>query len=436
MEIFSRAQEQVAGPDGTRKSRWAIIRNSYGELRSTTQKTWLDWFPPSHFGDIRRGSGPDTHFLKYNDVELEVLFLALDRPDDSRKLLSLEISGAWINEAREVAQEIIMSAMGRVGRYPSKRDGGCLHPCVILDSNPPNTQHWWYKLFEIDKPDNMAIFKQPSGLSPEAENLENLPDNYYQNMMAGMDELSIRAHVHGEYSFLRSGKPVYPSFKHSQHVATQELKPIPLQPITVGIDVGRFPAAVFLQQTYSGQVMVLSEIVGEDISGQTLADLIKQHVNQRYLHLPMEYFADPAFTHRSQTTDDSVSDVLFAAGLTVFGASSNSVEVRIDSVRNLLSKLDTGGNPKLLIDPRCERLIEAMTGGYHYKVEAVSGGRVAEKPNKNEHSHVADALQYGILGMGLDSRFENIGQLHRKPKVTGITARDSGHRRVGWRLEP
>jgi hypothetical protein len=40
MEIFSRAIDQKKSPDGIRRTRWAIVRNSYGELRSTIQKTW------------------------------------------------------------------------------------------------------------------------------------------------------------------------------------------------------------------------------------------------------------------------------------------------------------------------------------------------------------------------------------------------------------
>ena len=42
LEILRRAKMQVPGPDGIRRSRWAIIRNSYPELKSTTLKTWAD----------------------------------------------------------------------------------------------------------------------------------------------------------------------------------------------------------------------------------------------------------------------------------------------------------------------------------------------------------------------------------------------------------
>lgn len=43
-EILSRALEQKPSPDGIRRSRWAICRNTYPELKSTTIKTWMDWY--------------------------------------------------------------------------------------------------------------------------------------------------------------------------------------------------------------------------------------------------------------------------------------------------------------------------------------------------------------------------------------------------------
>ena len=43
LEIFKRSAEQEAGEDGIKRSRWAIIRNTYPELKATTIKTWQQW---------------------------------------------------------------------------------------------------------------------------------------------------------------------------------------------------------------------------------------------------------------------------------------------------------------------------------------------------------------------------------------------------------
>jgi hypothetical protein len=40
--------------------------------------------------------------LGIKNAEIELLFRALDRPDHIRNLLSLDLTGAWVNEAQEV----------------------------------------------------------------------------------------------------------------------------------------------------------------------------------------------------------------------------------------------------------------------------------------------------------------------------------------------
>src|SRR3990167_10406322 len=183
MEILKRSVEQQPGPDGVRRTRWAIIRNTYPELKSTTIKTWNFWIPTS-WGKMNFGS-PITHRLKTPTLDIEILFLALDQPDDSKKLLSLEITGAWVNEARQIDKAVIDALTARVGRYPAKLDGGATWSGIIMDTNPPDDQSWWYSAAEIEKPDGWEFFRQPGGLTPEAENIENLPENYYDRQIAG-----------------------------------------------------------------------------------------------------------------------------------------------------------------------------------------------------------------------------------------------------------
>ncbi len=52
IEVMRRALEQKKGPDGKRKSRWAVIRNTNPQLKTTTIKTWLDWFEEEHWGNF------------------------------------------------------------------------------------------------------------------------------------------------------------------------------------------------------------------------------------------------------------------------------------------------------------------------------------------------------------------------------------------------
>ena len=55
----------------------------------------------------------------------------------------MELTGVWINEAREIPKSIIDACTMRVGRYPSMREGGASWSGVIADTNAPEEDHWW-----------------------------------------------------------------------------------------------------------------------------------------------------------------------------------------------------------------------------------------------------------------------------------------------------
>ena len=85
MEIMRRSINQQPNQQGVRKSRWAVIRNTNPQLKTTTIKTWRDWFGD----DLGRfvWSPPYTHNVCFalgdkTTVELEVIFLALDKQND------------------------------------------------------------------------------------------------------------------------------------------------------------------------------------------------------------------------------------------------------------------------------------------------------------------------------------------------------------------
>ncbi len=91
MEILMRAIRQQPDDQGRRKSRWAIVRNTYPELKTTTIKTWQSWVPNEIAPIVYSMPINCTFQQKMADgttVELEVYFLALDAPEDVSKLLS------------------------------------------------------------------------------------------------------------------------------------------------------------------------------------------------------------------------------------------------------------------------------------------------------------------------------------------------------------
>jgi hypothetical protein len=51
--------------------------------------------------------------------------------------------------------------------------------------------------------------------------------------------------------------------------------------------------------------------------------------------------------------------------------------------------------PGIIVDPSCVGYIEAMAGGYRFKK---TGDAYSPIPEKNDHSHIAEADQYANLG--------------------------------------
>ena len=195
-ELFRRALQQRPGPDGIRRTRFAVIRNTYGQLRDTARKTFEQWIVPG-LGIWREQEF--TFNLKHGNTESEILFRALDRPEDVKKLLSLELTGAYVNEAREIPQDVFNVLQTRVGRYPSVKDGGATWFGIWMDTNPWHQGHWGYELFSQRRPEGFEVFEQPDGLSEAAENVENLPQGYYGRLCAGKDSEWVDEYVRGLY---------------------------------------------------------------------------------------------------------------------------------------------------------------------------------------------------------------------------------------------
>jgi hypothetical protein len=395
-DIIRRAHEQVPGPDGIRRSRCAIVRNSYIQLRDTTIRTFHDWFPPKLFGEYRVTD--HTYIItKFPGVHLEVLFRALDRPDQVSNLLSLEVTSAWFNEAREIPRTIIEAMDARIGRYPSKRDGGPSWYGIIMDTNPPDEDSYLYKMFEKVRPANWQIFKQPSGLSAHAENTKHLPKNYYQNLAVGKDEMYVRIYIHGQYGYLVSGKPVFQSFSDNIHVAPHQLEPIKGLDVLLGFDFGLQPAVAIGQITPLGQLRILDELVSDGMGlRQFCENQLIPLLRNKYFGMNVAGYGDPSGTSRMPTDESTCFEVLQGpdVGLrNVVPAPTNAILPRVSAVETFLNKMYKG-EPGFLLSPNCHYLRKALNGGYHYEKDPKSMGEEFKvMPVKNFSSHIADALQ-------------------------------------------
>lgn len=422
-DLAQRGVAQAPGPDGVRRSRWVVIRNTNRQLEDSTIRTFLQWFPPHIHGTWLPSKANYTiKSLKAGANEpaadIEFQFRALDRPDQVGNLLSTEYTGGWINEGREVPWAVYDALIGRVGRYPAMRDGGPSWYGLIADTNPPDTESDWYSFFE-DKDhaeavallskalvarglpavsvDNYAqCFKQPSGLGPLAENLPNLPPGYYERQLPGKSEDWIKVYLRGEYGFTVDGKPVWPEYEDSIHCPADERKwprTIAGVPVYRSWDFGITPAVVFSQITPDGQWIVVDEMVATDMQFDQFSDEVTEHSARNFAKSSFEDYGDIAGKQRAAAASRTCFEIAWAKGIQMQEA-PQAVRLRIEATAKPMRTL-RGDKPQFVLHPRCKRLRRALMGGYHFRRIHVSGERYSPEPEKNVYSHVADALGYG-----------------------------------------
>ena len=407
--------------NGRRRARALIIRNTSGELYSTTLQSWLSWF--SGLGDIYKRQKPLlTYEHHFNDgkgiVELELIFLAMDREDDIRKMKSLEVTFAYINELSEVPQGVLSHLKGRLnGRYPSKQF--CDEPYwtgIFADTNPPDTDHWLYKTFELNCPDNYRIFHQPPGLvknsddqwvrNPQCDNYVNLRPDYYELLAGGQTNEFVNVYCLGQYGSVGMGKKVYPEFNSDVH-ARETVDALQGEPLYIGWDGGLTPACVVVQFTPRGQLLVLKEYTAENMGVRTFAESVVLPGLQRdFPYCPKIGLsrADPSGVRRDEIMAEfSFIGELNSLGIETTPANTNAIDMRINAVRYFLNRM-VDGKPGFLISKQgCPTLYKGFTKDYVFKRIAIAGEeRYRNEPDKNMSSHPHDALQYIALEFSAD----------------------------------
>lgn len=410
-EMFRRSCEQEKAPDGFRYTRFAIVRQTLKQLKDTVLKDIVDWLQ----GIAQFKVSDNTIYVQIGDVRSEWLLIPLDDPADQRRLLSMQLTGAWLSESIEMDVNIISPLAGRCGRFPRGVQGAPTWFGLIADTNMPSEGSPWHK-FMTEPPEDWQMFIQPGGLEDTAENLNWLTQTtetlklaldhparlaqgrtYYERFVRSNAADWCKRYVHAQFGDDPSGTAVFrESFKSSFHVV-DNLEPIPGYPLIVGQDFGRDPCSIICQMDHRGRLLVLQEVLAEDIGLQnhTERSLRPALMHERYLNRPVVLIGDPAGKSKSTEYEETSFDLLKRMGFMAYPAPSNDIDRRLRAVEALLLAQRDGG-PAILFDrDRCPELVRAMSGGYRYAKNR--SGLRRPKPDKNQYSHVADALQYAAL---------------------------------------
>lgn len=402
MELLRRAFEQAPDPKtGKRRTRFVIVRNTLPQLKTTSMKTVQELLR----GIARYEAQANTFWIEINDVESEWIMLPLDTPENVQRLLSLDLTGGWLSELRELPAQILLDVLSRCGRYPSMMNGGPSWYGVIAETNSFSEDSEWNDILENKNlmgkslPSTWGYWVQPGARDPEAENRENLVPGYYEDLIESNSPDWVEQYIDNKISPSLSGEAVFRnSFNRKFHVAKNDLLPVPGTLIVIGMDFGRNPSAVITQIDPRGRLIVLDEATGEGMGvEQFVTTKLRPLLAQpKYARLPVGVVGDPSGVARSQIGEESVFAALKRMGFASQPAQTNAIDPRLRAVEKwLLQARDAG--PAFLISSHCTTLIAAMASRYRYARQ--KDGELKPLPEKSHPwSDIADALQYGVLG--------------------------------------
>lgn len=433
VDVLAYACAQAPAPDGVRYSRVGVIRAAYPELQATTRRSLIEVLPDD-YGTIALSGAPirGFYYIPLQDgtkVHLELELISLKDRSDEFRIRSMNWTFAWMNEANGCSAEVLTMVTSRIGRYPSQDLGGVSWGGVIMDFNQPEPGSWLDVFMKNPEP-NWAVFRQPPAafkhtdeqgrvsytINPDAENLRNLgsrtdgadstltPEEqgmqYYKNQIDALQKTGRYDIIDNQYCMLDvpvvDGQPVYTNFRVQRHVSSENLVPATFEPIIVGIDQsGLHPAAVIVQNQMS-KWCVLDEIYA---SGEGFEDFLQGMLipllRSKYPHNPVVAAIDPS-NQRDSILAITPEQMLENFGIKTECRYTNNPKARIVTVEHMLN-LETGG---ILVDKSCELLIRGFLSEYRYRrlrATGTIGAVYTPTPEKNDASHLHDALQYACL---------------------------------------
>ena len=415
--VYVSAREPVC-KDGWRRFRVFFVRDTYRNLYRSLIPSWWQHFPKDYPGSSWDGGTerPARHVLRWaqpdcEGLEFDARFIAIGSETVEQFLKGTEANMIVTDELPQIPEEHFLAMLQRVGRWPPKRllPGDSIpHKGVIGAMNPVDVSHWTYRFLVENRPPNVEFYQQPSGLSPAAENVANLPGGrrYYEDMARTLPEWRVRRDVHGLWGPAMDGMAIYGEYRDDFHCAREPLE-VADAPIHIGLDQGiTAPAAVFVQRLPDLQVRVVGEVAPGRCGARAFGRHVRAWLDEHARGLPVaQVVCDPAGLFGAVREDGEMAwaeTVSHELGEPIVPASTQEIQARHDAVRAWLTAgLTEQGRPAFLISPTCKLLRAGFISRYRWKTfQQGTMTRVMQKPDKSDPScDVHDALQYVALEM-------------------------------------
>jgi hypothetical protein len=412
-----------------------VLRDDYRQLWRSTIPSWQQHFPAEE-GWSGAVNAPARHRIIFpmddgTAVEFTAEFVALGDNDIEEFMRGYQPTSFFLNEIDTLHPDVRKHAGFRVGRFPPRSEVELDWYGITGDCNAPIIDGEFYNSVFIGRPAGTELYRLPGGLDPGAENLQNLPEGYYERQIRSIaDPYLVRRMVHNQPSPSRSGKPVHDDFNDFLHVAPADIAPVAGLPLMVGYDAGLDPAAAIGQKLGNGRWNIIDELVSPHGTGAVhFARLVNEFLLERYpqwhsipllpqlgIHLAdpamhlrpgnIRAWCDPAATYGGDTNSAAEADrtwcelVAYHTGIRISPAPTNNTTERRAGLQRVLT-LMPDGKPAFALSPRCKMIRAGLAGQFRYRrMQIAREERYADEVDKNVHSHVCEALEYLMLGGG------------------------------------
>lgn len=400
------------------RGRWFIFSNTYDQLRAGTLRTFFERCEHWETEFVDR-----VHTSKEIDLPEFGATIEVRSVDQPIRFKSLEICGAWIDEAQYWDKDAYDKVLGRLRGTATTRQ---LYPDmplrVRITANPPHTMsHWLVDLCTTPDP--------KTGVPPitlyNASTYDNpfLPKDYIDGLEATYDPEVAEIELGGKFGDVGTGR-IWRRFSRGKHVVTPEeavrrgLPPLewdPTLPVCWSHDFNIDPLCSVLFQWrnvrvngYQREVMyVLDEL---RIRSAMVDDAVKEFLNRPAAQIArrnrqLRLYGDPSgMNQRNRQT--GVSDFIalkqgleragFAGVAFNVATAAPSHRMRFYSGNTLLE--NAKGELGVVIHPRCVYLVKDLERVFYKpgtSEQYVPPQKIGDPPKLI--THLSDAWSYPIV---------------------------------------
>lgn len=366
-----------------------IGRLNMPALTNSTMKTFLELIHPED-GDWKPS---EKRFIFRNGHEVVFLHLDISDPKVSGHIKSMNLSGAYIDEATEISEDIYFLVQSRLRRKTAPRH------LLRLASNPAGHDWVWRHFFDPNR--SAKLVKLNLGITATTFDNVHLSGEYVENMLATWPADWQERYIHGHFSDFSD--LVYKEFNERTHVwdsgrpheffGGSNLPPL-TWPTLVGIDIGSDTehdpwAIVLIAVAPDGSLFQFGEVYGRGLLIAEIADRMWRLMEARPT-------PDMAYDYSNRQCalelaehgihgQPAIKDVqpgLFKTNQYMH------VDVRLKHPFNFALE----GAPRYFVAAHCVETIKELTS---YKWAKDRSGNPTGKP-AHENSHSPDAVRYAI----------------------------------------